>query len=128
MSTAGLVPKIHELLEAAPINLAVSLHATTDEVRDSILQEGITVSGDAAVFAGEPVDSAAKAQAESDVILKHTLAGSGGYLYAEMGRFLLPEGNYILPNGTYMTTDGGTTQNVGPAVRERWWERQGLVG
>jgi 23S rRNA (adenine2503-C2)-methyltransferase len=34
VSTAGLVPKIAELLAAVPVNLAVSLHAATDEVRD----------------------------------------------------------------------------------------------
>jgi 23S rRNA (adenine2503-C2)-methyltransferase len=34
VSTAGLVPKIPELLEAVPVNLAVSLHAATDAVRD----------------------------------------------------------------------------------------------
>ncbi len=96
----------------AGIYMAVEGRAAHNDVRDSIAQENITVSGDAAAFAGEPVDSAAKAQAEADVILKHTLDGNGGYLYAEMGRFLLPEGNYILPNGTYMTADGGTTQNL----------------
>ena len=37
VSTAGLVPRISELLEIAPINLAVSLHATTDEVRDELV-------------------------------------------------------------------------------------------
>jgi len=37
VSTAGLVPRIHELLELAPINLAVSLHATTDRVRESLV-------------------------------------------------------------------------------------------
>ena len=37
VSTAGLVPRIHELLEVAPVNLAVSLHATTDEVRDELV-------------------------------------------------------------------------------------------
>jgi len=103
---------------AAGIFMMVEGRAAHNDVRDSIVQEGITVSGDAEVFAGEPVDSAAKAQAESDVILMHTLAGNGGYLYAEMGRFLLPEGNYILPNGTYMTTDGGTTQNVAQAATD----------
>jgi hypothetical protein len=87
-----------------------------DDVRDSVVQEGITVSGDADEFAGEPVDSAAKAQAQSDVILKHTLADSGGYLYAEMGRFLLPEGNYMLPNGTFLTDDGGTTTDASLAA------------
>jgi 23S rRNA (adenine2503-C2)-methyltransferase len=34
VSTAGLAPKIPELLEAVPVNLAVSLHAATDAVRD----------------------------------------------------------------------------------------------
>ena len=37
VSTAGLVPKIRPLLELAPINLAVSLHATTDAVRDELV-------------------------------------------------------------------------------------------
>jgi 23S rRNA (adenine2503-C2)-methyltransferase len=37
VSTAGLVPKIHELLAVAPVNLAVSLHATTDAVRDELV-------------------------------------------------------------------------------------------
>jgi hypothetical protein len=98
--------------------MAIEGRAAHNEVRDSIVLEGIVVSGDAEAFAGEPVDSAAKAQAESDVILMHTLAGNGGYLYAEMGRFLLPEGNYMLPNGTYMTADGGTTQDVALAATD----------
>ena len=88
-----------------------------DEVRDSLVLESITVSGDAEAFAGEQVDSPEEAQAQSDAILHHTLVGSGGYLYAEQGRFLLPEGNYMLPNGTYMaggggSSDGGTTTDV----------------
>ena len=37
VSTAGVVPRIHELLEAAPVNLAVSLHATTDALRDELV-------------------------------------------------------------------------------------------
>jgi 23S rRNA (adenine2503-C2)-methyltransferase len=37
VSTVGLVPKIAELLEQVPVNLAVSLHATTDEVRDRLV-------------------------------------------------------------------------------------------
>jgi len=37
VSTAGLVPQIRPLLEAAPVNLAVSLHATTDELRDELV-------------------------------------------------------------------------------------------
>ena len=37
VSTAGVVPKISELIAMAPINLAVSLHATTDAVRDVLV-------------------------------------------------------------------------------------------
>jgi hypothetical protein len=89
-----------------------------DNVRDSIVQEDITVSEDAPAFGGETVDSASKADAQADVILGHTLAATGGYLYAQVGRFLLPEGNYMLPNGTYMTADGGTTQDVAVAAKD----------
>lgn len=37
VSTSGLVPKIRPLLEIGPINLAISLHATTDAVRDVLV-------------------------------------------------------------------------------------------
>ncbi len=37
VSTAGVVPRISELIAIAPINLAVSLHATTDAVRDVLV-------------------------------------------------------------------------------------------
>jgi hypothetical protein len=89
-----------------------------DDVRDSIVQEDITVSEDAPAFGGETVDSADKADAQADAILEHTLAATGGYLYAEMGRFFLPEGTYMLPNGTYMTADGGTTQDAAQAEKD----------
>ncbi|MHB8381031.1 MAG: 23S rRNA (adenine(2503)-C(2))-methyltransferase RlmN [Candidatus Binataceae bacterium] len=36
VSTVGLVPMMEKLLAEIPVNLAVSLHATTDEVRDRI--------------------------------------------------------------------------------------------
>ncbi len=37
VSTAGVVPKIAALVRGAPVNLAVSLHATTDAVRDVLV-------------------------------------------------------------------------------------------
>lgn len=89
-----------------------------NDVRDSIVQENITVAEDAPAFAGEKVDSAAKADAQSKAILKHTLAATGGYLYAEMGRFLMPEGNYMLPKGTYIAAGGGTTEDVSLAAKD----------
>jgi 23S rRNA (adenine2503-C2)-methyltransferase len=40
VSTVGIVPKIEELLTAVPVNLAVSLHATTDAVRERLVPIG----------------------------------------------------------------------------------------
>ena len=37
VSTVGIAPKIPELMEQVAVNLAVSLHATTDEVRDQLV-------------------------------------------------------------------------------------------
>jgi 23S rRNA (adenine2503-C2)-methyltransferase len=37
VSTVGVVPRIGELLRSVPVNLAVSLHATTDELRDRLV-------------------------------------------------------------------------------------------
>jgi 23S rRNA (adenine2503-C2)-methyltransferase len=37
VSTVGLVPRIDALLASVPVNLAVSLHATTDAVRDRLV-------------------------------------------------------------------------------------------
>jgi 23S rRNA (adenine2503-C2)-methyltransferase len=37
VSTAGVVPRIRALMEAVPVNLAVSLHASTDAVRDVLV-------------------------------------------------------------------------------------------
>jgi len=37
VSTVGVVPQIGPLLERVPVNLAVSLHATTDETRDALV-------------------------------------------------------------------------------------------
>ncbi len=37
VSTAGVVPKLRPLLESVPVNLAVSLHASTDAVRDRLV-------------------------------------------------------------------------------------------
>ncbi len=37
VSTVGIVPRIGELLRSVPVNLAVSLHASSDEVRDRLV-------------------------------------------------------------------------------------------
>jgi hypothetical protein len=98
--------------------MALEGRSAHDDVRDNVVREAIVVSEDAPSFGGQTVDSADKAQAQSDAILGHTLAATGGYLYAEMGQYLLPEGTYMLPNGTYATADGGTTQDVTQAAKD----------
>ena len=91
--------------------MVVEGRSAHNDVRDTVTQEQITVSADAPAYQGELIDSAGKAQAQSDAILGHTLKASGGYLYAQLGSYALPSGNYALPNGTYMTAAGGTTQD-----------------
>lgn len=103
---------------AAGIYMVAEGRSAHNDVRDNVLREDITVSADAPAFGGETVDSPSKADAQSEAILKHTLAATGGYLYAEMGQYFLPEGNYMLPNGTYMAAAGGTTQDVALAAKD----------
>lgn len=90
-----------------------------NDVRDSVAQEDITVAADAPAFGGEKIDSPAKAQAQSDVILTHTLEATGGRLYAQLGQYLLPSGTYALPYGTYIAASGdGTTTDPGLAAKD----------
>lgn len=90
-----------------------------NDVRDTIAQEDITVSKDAPAFAGEQIDSPGEAQAQSDAILAHTLKGTGGRLYAQLGQYLLPTGTYALPFGTYMAASGdGTTTDSALAAKD----------
>ncbi len=37
VSTVGVIPKLHPLLEFGPVNLAVSLHAANDDLRDKLV-------------------------------------------------------------------------------------------
>ena len=63
--------------------------------RDHIEREGITfgpatdpaVQKHAEQWAGEPVDTGRKALAMAEIMREHTLAGTGGLTYAEMGRY-----------------------------------------
>ena len=92
--------------------------AAHNDVRDNIVREDITVSADAPAFGGEKITSAGQADAQSEAILHHTLAATGGYLYAQMGQYFQPEGNYMLPYGTYAKTDGGTTTDASLAAKD----------
>ncbi len=55
-------------------------------VGDTLAQENITVSEDAAWFAGEPVDGPLTAYSEAQIIDDHAREATGGLTYAEMDR------------------------------------------
>ncbi|EWT02633.1 LigA [Intrasporangium oryzae NRRL B-24470] len=55
-------------------------------VQKQLADEKITVSKDADMFAGQPVNGPLTAYAEANVIEKHALEASGGKTYAEMAQ------------------------------------------
>jgi hypothetical protein len=75
--------------------------------RDHIEREGVVfgpatdpaVQEHAEQWAGEPVDTGRKALAQAEIMREHTLAGTGGLTYAEMGRYQSAE-NPSDPKGT----------------------------
>ena len=61
------------------------------EVRETLLAQNITTPSDAAI-PDVRVENAATADAMADVIGVHALEATDGRTYAEMGRFLTPDG------------------------------------
>ena len=67
--------------------------------RDHIEREGITfgsiedpaVAEHAPDWAGQPVDTGRKALAQAEIMREHTLSGTGGLTYAQMGRYVSAE-------------------------------------
>jgi hypothetical protein len=59
---------------------------TWGAVTTNLADEKITVSDDAAAFAGQLVDTPWEAWAEAEVIEKHAMESSGGKTYAELDR------------------------------------------
>src|SRR3990170_1145956 len=77
--------------------LAGGIYATArgldakEQVRSELLAQNITTTEDAAI-PNARVDDAATADAMADIIGVHALEATGGRTYAEMGRFLTPDG------------------------------------
>ena len=74
------------LVMVAGLILTLSGAATWALVQDSLGDERITVSDDAARFSGETVDGPLTAYYEADIIEKHALEASEGKTYAELDR------------------------------------------
>lgn len=72
------------LVMIAGVVLVVAGGTTWFVVRDQLVAENITISEDAAMFAGQTVDGPVDAYVQADVINKHALEASGGKTYAEL--------------------------------------------
>ena len=66
--------------------MIIAAAATWVLVSDTLAEQNITVSGDAAMFAGEPVDGPLTAYAEAQIINEHALEATDGQTYAELDR------------------------------------------
>jgi len=62
-----------------------------DQVHDTLVAERITTSEDASIPKA-PVDDAATAESQADIIQAHTLEITEGRPYAQLGRFLAADG------------------------------------
>ena len=89
--------------------------------RDHIEREGISfgpiedpaVAEHAPDWAGEPVDTGRKALAQAEIMREHTLSGTGGLTYAEMGRYQ-SAANPDDPKGTNDEAEAAKDENGEP--------------
>ena len=88
MATAnsGRVRVVGLLVIIAGALFVVAGVTTWFAVRSQLADEQITVSDDAAAFAGDEVDGPFSAYVEANTIEKHTLEATGGATYAELAR------------------------------------------
>jgi hypothetical protein len=84
--TAGRNGVIGMIVMVVGVIFAVAGVVTYFIVSDQLAAENITVSEDAARFAGQDVTGPFTAYAEAEVINKHALEATGGKTYAELDR------------------------------------------
>jgi glycerol uptake facilitator-like aquaporin len=83
---AGRAGVVGIVVAVAGVIFAVAGVVTWFVVADQLAAENITVSEDAARFAGQDVTGPLTAYAEAEVINKHALEATGGKTYAELER------------------------------------------
>src|SRR3954454_24311163 len=81
---AGVVPLLGLLVIIAGAVLVVAGVATYAVVSSTLAEQKITVSEDAAHFAGQQVTEPWQAYAQADVIAEHASKAAGGKTYAEL--------------------------------------------
>jgi hypothetical protein len=93
------------------------------EVRDTIARENITATPDAEELGvdlepGEEIDTGAEAKEFAEIIRTHALEATGGRTYAEMGRYLTPEGEETNDEAEAAVDENGNP--VQNATRNLW--------
>jgi len=89
-----------------------------NEVRDNLARENIVGTPDSSI-PGQKVDTGSEARAFAAVMRKHALEASNGKTYAEMGRFLDPQGNET-SDESKAAKDPKTGQPVPNKARDLW--------
>ena len=95
-----------------------------NDVRDEIAQQKIVAGDDAAELTGgalqpgEEIKTGAQARAFADIMEHHTLDATQGKRYAEMGRFLTPEGTDTSDEALAAKTEDGRPVENG--LRNMW--------
>src|SRR6478672_18414 len=84
VNVPGSIRVLAILVMAAGAIMVVAGVATWFMVQSQLSDERITVSDDAAHFAGDPVDGPLTAYSQAQTIQKHALKASGGKTYAEL--------------------------------------------
>ena len=115
---AGIAASI--ILIAFGIGATVTGVSGRAEVRDTIAQEQIVGSPDMAKsIAGKPIETGAQAKAFAAGMRKHTLAATGGQVYAEMGRYLTADGTPT-DDEQAAAIDKQTGEPVANSARDLW--------
>ena len=89
-----------------------------NEVRDNLARENIVGTPDSSI-PGQKVDTGSEARAFAVVMRTHALEATGGRTYAEMGRFLDPQGKETSDEAK-AAKDPKTGQPVPNRARDLW--------
>ena len=89
-----------------------------NEVRDNLAQENIVGTPDSTI-PGQKVDTGSEARAFADVMRTHALEATDGRTYAEMGRYLDPQGKETNDEAA-AAKDPETGQPVANGARNIW--------
>jgi len=96
---SGTVKVLGILVLVGGVILVVAGAITWGAVASNLGKEQITVSADAAHFAGQHVDTPWEAWAQADAIEHHSLAASNGLTYAELGTAITAQQNTLKAQG-----------------------------